>query len=560
MKLANRRIRLVLAVFAFAFAAMFLRAAWLQGVKAGSYEHLASGQHTATIVDHASRGTIFDRTGVQLAIGRQATTVYANPRQIQNPQLTAELVARVLRIDPEKVLAELSDRLRGFVYVARKADPEQVKILKEKGIVGLGYTDEEQRVYPLGHVASQVVGYAGTDNHGLAGLELGLEGDLSGKDGSETVIRDPAGQAIDVLKSSPAREGKSVTLTLDHTIQAQAEAVLRKTIDQWHAKAASAIVLDPRTGGVLAMAVERGYDANLFPIVPKDRQRNRTVTDTYEPGSTFKVVTVSAVLSERLVTPNTAFTLPYEIHVADRVIKDAHPRGTERLTVDQILSQSSNVGTITLAERLGATKLSQWISRFGFGHLTGIDFPGETPGIVPKLQNWSGSTIGTLPIGHGIAITPVQMAAAYGAVANDGVWMRPHVVDRIGSEPQHAGGAHRILTPGVARQVLRMMEDVVIEGTGQEAKVPGYKVAGKTGTAAKPDPVNGGYSTSRYIASFVGIVPATSPRLVILVTVDEPAAAIWGGVVAAPAFQQIAGFDLQYLEIPPDDPSSLPQQ
>ena len=164
--------------------------------------------------------------------------------------------------------------------------------------------------------------------------------------------------------------------------------------------------------------------------MPKDRQRNRTVTDTYEPGSTFKLVTVSAVLSEHLVTPNTAFTLPYSIHVADRVIKDAHPRGTERLTVDQILSQSSNVGTITLAERLGATRLSQWISRFGFGHLTGIDFPGETPGIVPKLQNWSGSTIGTLPIGHGIAITPVQMAAAYGTVANDGVWLRPHLVDR----------------------------------------------------------------------------------------------------------------------------------
>jgi cell division protein FtsI (penicillin-binding protein 3) len=558
MKLANRRIRLVLAVFAFAFAAMFLRAAWLQGVRAGSYERLASGQHRATIVDPASRGTIFDRTGVQLAIGRQSTTVYANPRQIRDPRSTAELVARVLRLDPEQVLGELSDRSRGFVYIARKADPARVAILKKKGIVGLGYTDEEQRVYPLGHVASQVVGYAGTDNHGLAGLELGLESTLSGKPGSETVIRDPSGRAIDVLHSTSAREGKSVTLTLDHTIQAQAEAVLRNTIDHWHAKAASAIVLDPRTGGILAMAVERGYDANLFPIVPKDRQRNRTVTDTYEPGSTFKVVTVSAVLSEGLVTPHTSFTLPYSIHVADRIIHDAHPRGTERLTVDQILSQSSNVGTITLAERLGSEKLSQWISRFGFGHLTGIDFPGETPGIVPPLERWSGSTIGTLPIGHGIAITPVQMAAAYGTVANEGVWLQPHLVERTGSH-RPAESSRRILTPRVSRQVLKMMEDVVIEGTGQEAQLPGYKVAGKTGTAAKPDP-SGGYSTSRYVASFVGIVPATSPRLVVLVTVDEPQAAIWGGVVAAPAFQQIAGFDMQYLEIPPDAPETLPAQ
>ena len=555
MKASNRRIRLVLTVFGVAFAALFLRAAWLQGVRAGSYERLASVQHRATIVDPAGRGTIFDRTGVQLAIGRQATTVYANPLQIRDPAATAELVSRTLRLDPEEVLRQLSDRSHGFVYIARKVNPMRAAILKRAKIAGLGFVSEEQRVYPLKHVASQVVGYAGTDNHGLAGLELGLEGKLAGKSGRETVIRDPAGRPIDVLHSTPAREGQNVTLTLDHTIQAQAEAVLRRTIDRWHAKGASAIVLDPRTGGVLAMAVERGYDANRFPIVPKDRQRNRTVTDTYEPGSTFKIVTVSAVLSEGLVTPQSAFTLPYSIHVADRIIHDAHPRGTERMTVDQILSQSSNVGTITLAEKLGAQRLSQWISRFGFGHLTGIDFPGETPGIVPPLDHWSGSTIGTLPIGHGIAITPVQMAAAYGVVANDGVWLRPHLVDRVGTGMRTPAASRRVVTPRVAHQMLEMMRDVVLEGTGQEAALPGYQVAGKTGTAAKPDP-SGGYSTSRYVASFVGIVPATSPRLVILVTVDEPDT-IWGGVVAAPAFQQIAGFDLQYLEIPPDAPKTL---
>ncbi len=559
MKLANRRIRLVLAVFALAFLAMFARAAWLQAVRAGSYERLAAGQHRATILDPAGRGMIYDRTGVQLAIGREATTVYANPRQIRNPESTAKLVAQALRLDPDEVLQRLSDRSHGFVYLARKADPQRAAILKRAGVVGLGFISEEQRVYPLNHVAAQVVGYAGTDNHGLAGLELGLERELAGKPGSETVIRDPSGRVIDVLHSTSAREGKDVMLTIDHTIQAQAEAVLRRTIDQWHAKGASAVVLDPRTGAVLATAVERGYDANRFPIVPRDRQRNRTVTDTYEPGSTFKVVTVSAVLSEGLVTPQSSFTLPYEIHVADRVIRDAHPRGTERMTVDQILSYSSNVGTITLAELLGPERLSRWINRFGFGHKTGVDFPGESQGIVPALEQWSGSTIGTLPIGHGIAITPVQMASAYATVANGGVWSRPHLVERIGTSERAKPVTRRILTPRVSRQVLRMMEDVVLEGTGQEAALPGYKVAGKTGTAAKPDP-DGGYSTSRYVASFVGIVPATSPRLVVLVTVDEPAAAIWGGVVAAPAFQQIAGFDLQYLEIPPDAPETLPSQ
>jgi cell division protein FtsI (penicillin-binding protein 3) len=559
MKLANRRIRLVLAVFAFAFAAMFVRAAWLQAVRAGSYERLAAGQHRATIVDPAGRGAIFDRTGVQLAIGRQATTVYANPRQIRDPESAAGLIAKALRLDPEEVQLKLSDRSRGFVYIARKADAARAAILERAGIVGLGFATEEQRVYPLDHVAAQVIGYAGTDNHGLAGLELGLEGKLSGKPGSETVIRDPAGRAINVIHSTAAREGQDVTLTIDHTIQAQAEAVLRRTIDRWHAKGASAIVLDPRTGAVLAMAVEKGYDANRFPIVPRDRQRNRTVTDTYEPGSTFKLVTVSAVLAEGLVTPSTAFTLPYEIHVADRVIRDAHPRGTERMTVDQILYDSSNVGTITLAQLLGSERLSQWISRFGFGHKTGIDFPGETQGIVPELERWSGSTIGTLPIGHGIAVTPVQMAAAYGTVANRGVWMRPHPVERVGTTLRPAAASRRVLSQRVARQVLRMMRDVVLEGTGQEASVPGYQVAGKTGTAAKPDP-SGGYSTSRYVASFVGMVPAMNPRLVVVVTVDEPSASIWGGVVAAPAFQEIAGFDLQYLEIPPDAPETLPPQ
>jgi cell division protein FtsI/penicillin-binding protein 2 len=559
MKLANRRIRLVLTLFVVAFAAMFVRAAWLQGVRAGSYERLASGQHKATIVDPAGRGTMVDRTGVQLAIGRQATTVYANPRQIQDPAATAAVVAKALRLDPEKVQLALSDRSRGFVYLARKVDPKRAETLQQAGIVGLGFSDEEQRVYPLTHVAAQVLGYAGTDNRGLSGLELGLEKILGGKAGSETVIRDPAGRPIDILSSTAAHEGQNVTLTLDHNIQAQAEAVLRNTIDRWQANGASAIVLDPRTGGILAMAVERGYDANRFPIVPKDRQRNRTVTDTYEPGSTFKIVTVSAVLSEGLVTPQTAFTLPYSIHVSDRIIHDAHPRDTERMTVDQILSHSSNVGTITLAQLLGPERLSEWVSRFGFGHRSGIDFPGETPGIVPPLERWSGSTIGTLPIGHGIAITPVQMAAAYGTVANEGVWLQPHLVERVGTKGRPPVVARRILTPLISQQMLRMMEDVVIEGTGQEAQLPGYTVAGKTGTAAKPDP-SGGYSTSRYVASFVGIVPAKNPRLVILVTVDEPAASIWGGVVAAPAFQQIAGFDLQYLEIPPDAPETLPSR
>jgi cell division protein FtsI (penicillin-binding protein 3) len=554
VKLANRRIRLLLFAFAFAFAAMFLRAAWLQGVRAQDFDRLAQGQHQATVVDPGARGTIFDRGGVQLAIGRQATTVYANPREIDDPQAVALAVGKTLRLSPEQLYPKLADRSRGFVYVARKADPKRAKLLEEQQIAGLHFVPEEQRVYPQGRVAAQVLGYAGTDNRGLAGLELALDGTLRGRAGKETVVRDPSGRAIQVLSSKAAEPGRDVYLTLDHTLQANAEAVLHATVEKWRAKAASAVVLDPRTGGILAMAVERGYDANRFPEASRDLQRNRAVTDTYEPGSTFKVVTVSAALSEGLVNPQSAFTLPYEIHIADRIIHDAHPRGTERMTVDEIISRSSNVGTITLAQLLGESRLSRWIERFGFGRKTGIDYPGETRGIVPKLEKWSGSTIGTMPIGHGVAVTPVQMAAAYATVANDGVWLEPHLVDRVGADDRPEVPARRILSRGVARQVMAMMRDVVVEGTGTAAALPGYQVAGKTGTAAKPDP-DGGYSTSRYVASFVGVVPATDPRLVVLVTVDEPGSAIWGGVVAAPAFAEIARFGLQYLEIPPDAPT-----
>ncbi|MDQ3823329.1 MAG: penicillin-binding protein 2, partial [Actinomycetota bacterium] len=453
--------------------------------------------------------------------------------------------------DPNDVLAKLADRRRAFVYVARKADSDKAARLARRGLVGLGFYPEERRSYPQRTVAAQVLGYAGIDNAGLAGLELALDEDLSGEPGTRTIVRDPFGRVIDVVGERPAREGRDVYLTLDHTLQANAEEVLRRTVSHWNARAASAVVLDPRTGGILAMAVVPGFDANRYADVPRPRQRNRAVTDTYEPGSTFKLVTATAVLAEGLVTPSTAYTLPSSIQVADRVIHEAHERGTERMTVAEIVARSSNIGTITLAHMLGRERLLEWISRFGFGRPTGIDFPGESAGLLPTY--WSGSTIGTLPIGHGIAVTPVQMAAAYAAIANRGVWNQPHLLDHVDGRTARRYTSRRVVPRTVAAQINAMLQNVVVEGTGTLAAVPGYKVAGKTGTAAKPDP-RGGYSDSRYVASFVGYVPASDPQLVILVTVDEPRGAIWGGVVAAPAFADIARFGLQYLEVPPDAP------
>ena len=554
-RVANRRIRLLLAAFVLAFGVAFLRAAWLQGVRAASFGRLASEQHSQVVTIPAARGTIYDRGGVQLAIGEQATTVYADPRQVRDARSEARIAARILRLPLSRVYAELADQSRGFVYLQRKADPALAARLARKGLPGLGFYPEERRFYPQGPLAAQVLGYAGVDNRGLSGLELSLDGLLAGRPGRERIVKDAAGQAINTIRSQSERDGEDVYLTLDHTIQANAQAVLRQTVERWHAKSATAIVLDPARGAVRAMSVGPSFDANRYPTVWRALQRNRAVTDTYEPGSTFKLVTVAGALSDRLVSPSTTFTLPYSIHVADRVIHDAEPRGTETMTVARILSQSSNVGAITLAEKLGPHRLARWISRFGFGRPTGIDFPGESRGIVLPERDWSGSTIGNVPIGQGIAVTPVQMASAYATVANRGVWVRPHLIDHIGDGRSMVPKRRRVVSSSVARQLIAMLKNVVAEGTGTEAVVPGYQVAGKTGTAAKPDE-HGGYSDTRYVASFVGIVPASRPRLVILVSVDEPRGAIWGGVVAAPAFAEIAKFDLQYLDggIPPDAP------
>jgi cell division protein FtsI (penicillin-binding protein 3)/stage V sporulation protein D (sporulation-specific penicillin-binding protein) len=458
----------------------------------------------------------------------------------------------VLGLDPNAVYAQLADRRRGFVYVARKADPAKASALAKQKLVGFYFYPEERRAYPQDSVAAQLLGFAGVDNRGLAGIELELDKELAGRDGRETIVKDPSGQAIDIVDQVPERPGRDVFLTVDHTIQASAEQVLRDTVAKYHAKAAAAIVLDPTTGDVLAMADVPSYDANRYAQASPEAQKNRAVTDMYEPGSTFKVVTVAGALSDRLVTPQTPFTLPYSIDVADRTIHDAEPRGTETMTVAQILAHSSNVGAITLAEKLGRHRLTQWIDRFGFGHATGIDFPGEASGLVLPEKDWSGSTIGNVPIGQGISVTPVQMASVYAALANHGVWIQPHLVDHVRGEQPRTPRRRRIVSPQVAAELMSMLKGVVLEGTGQSAAIPGYQVAGKTGTAQVPGPH--GYVPGEYIASFVGIVPASRPRLVVLVKVDEPRSAIFGAQVAAPAFQQIASAALQYLEIPPDAP------
>ncbi len=550
-RVVNSRLRLLLLIILLTFAALGARAAWIQTVRASSLAALAQSQMKANLVLPAGRGTIYDRLGTPLAIGEQATDVIADPMQITDPRREARIAAKVLGIRVRPLYADLADRSRGFVYVERKAPPGRATALARRHLTGFTFEADERRAYPQGTVAAPVLGYAGTDNTGLAGLELALNNDLSGTPGRATVVRDALGQAVNTTQDRPARDGRDVFLTLDSHIQANAEQVLEQTVRQWHAKDATAIVLDPHTGAILAMAQEPGYNANDFPAATAHNLTvDHAVNDVFEPGSVFKVVTVGGALSEHKVTPQTAFTLPYSIHVADRVIHDAEPRSTERMTVAQILQRSSNVGAITIAERyLGESGLKRWMARFGFGRRTGIDFPGESPGLLPSY--WSGSTIGNLPIGQGVSVTSIQLASVYAAIANGGEWIQPHLVDRILGEPPRPLHRRRILTPAIDEELRTMLKGVVSDqGTAKLAAIPGYTVAGKTGTAQKPGP--NGYVSGAYVATFVGMVPASNPRLVVLVSVDEPHGEIYGGLVAAPAFEQIASFDLQYLEVPPD--------
>jgi len=552
-KQANRRIRLLLALFTLVFAALLGRGFWIQGVQAGRLAKLAQGQHQKEITTPAGRGTIFDRNGIQLAIGVQMTTIFADPQQVVNASAIAIAAHKAFGVDANALYPALLNKKSQFVYVKRFADPAKAALFLKKGFAGISSYQEEKRAYPQGGVGSQLIGYAGVDNRGLGGLEFEYDHKLAGHSGKQTVVRDATGRSISVISSSPVQEGADVFTTIDHTIQANAEQVLRETVSKWGAQSATAIVLDPTTGEVLAMAQAPGYNANDTSGVDSALTRNRAVTDTYEPGSTFKLVTVTGVLSEGLVKPTTRFSLPTCIQVANYCIHDAEQRGVVNYSVAQILEYSSNVGAITLAEKLGASSLARWIDRFGFGHATGIDYPGETPGQVLPLAQWSGSTIGNVPIGQGIGVTAIQMASVYAAVANNGVWVQPHLVSRVGGRAPFTPKRRRIISPGIDREVKAMLKDVVLGGTGTAAAIPGYTVAGKTGTGSIPGP-HGYVDSTGYMASFVGMVPASKPRLVVLVVVDRPRGAIYGGTVAAPAFQSIAKFDLQYLGVTPDAP------
>jgi cell division protein FtsI/penicillin-binding protein 2 len=559
-------VRILAACCLLSLALVSARAAWVQVIEAPHLSTLVIGQQRHTDILTADRGSLLDRTGQPLALSRPAVTVAATLKFVRNPGAYADVLAPLLHVDRALLLSRLSDRTHGFVYLARQREPG----IKKRIAFGLAaahlntgaisFVPEPKRVYPQ-RLGLQLLGATDPDGNGIAGAEKSLDSLLHGKAGERVVLRDRDGQVVRVEHEQPAVPGRTVGLTVDRDIQSAAETIAAQTLAKWKAKAVTIVALDPRTGGLLAMASAPGIPTGGYSKATLDEQRLRALADGYEPGSTFKVVTIGAALQEGRVTPDTRFTVPYSMSLFDRQITDADHHGTESLSVSDILAQSSNVGTVTIARtRLGATALSHWIGKLGFGKDTGVDLPGEFPGAVLALHKWSGTSILSFPIGEGVLVTPLQMISLYGAIADGGVWHEPHVTGSVDGVARPQAPGHRLYAATTANALSRMLQLVVTDttGTGTQAAVPGYHVAGKTGTTPKLN-AHGDYDGEHagYMSSFVGYLPADHPRAVILVLVDSPHGnSYYGGDVAAPAFREVAASAMQALGVTPDDPAS----
>jgi cell division protein FtsI (penicillin-binding protein 3) len=555
--MVERRLALLFAAFLALLSFAALRAAYLGTIKAPRLKGAAVSQQIATVDVPARRGTITDRHGVELAVSEPADDVAANPLLIKDPVGVANKLAPLVGVPVQDVMEKLVDRKRGFVYLKRLVPSGRARKVEKLEIEGIDTIPSSRRIYPQKFLASQLLGAVGIDGQGLAGLEYSEDRILRGKSGQRRIVQDALGDPISLRDERRMEAGKAITLTLDSAIQDRTEKVLGEVGQAFSPKGAMALVMDPRTGELLAVANWPRVDANELGAAPDYARMDRAVQSAYEPGSTFKPFTVAGALQERLVTPKTAFNLPPVIQVADRTIEEAHPRGAVSLDVSAILAQSSNVGTVMIGQRLGPQRFDRWVRRFGFGRQTRVDLPGEGTGIVPGWREYSGSSIGNLPIGQGLAVTPLQMATAYAAIANGGILRPPRIVKAVDGEPTEVTRGRRVIAPPVAASVRTMLEGVLAPGgTASEVSIPGYHLAGKTGTAQKPDPKTGGYSDTKFVASFMGFAPARDPQVLVAVMVDEPQGEYYGGVVAAPAVQRIMEFALPYLRIAPDEPNA----
>jgi cell division protein FtsI/penicillin-binding protein 2 len=556
----DRRIGILFVAFVGLLAVALMRATYLGAVRAGTLQRAALTQQVTRDVIPAPRGTITDRHGEELAISEAAEDVAADPfliaaRRGNYAERVAQALAPVLGRSFDSVLAEVTKPRTGFVYLAHLVSMSEAAAIGRlrvggQPIVGLSFLPQTKRVYPRVWALSQVLGSVGWGDRGLSGLEWLYDRALTGRDGVRKTISDAIGQPISVDQVRQTLPGNTLRLTIDAALQDEVEQVLAGVGAQWQPKGATAIAMNPNTGEILALANWPRIDANNPAAAPSYASEDRAVGFDYEPGSTFKAITVAGALEDGLVTPRTQFGVPPVLQVADRKIHDAESHGFETLSVAQILQRSSNIGADEIGMRLGPMRFDYWVHRFGFGSPTGVDLPGEEPGIVLHAWQYSGSSMGNLPMGQGESVTPLQMATAYSAIANGGILRPPRIVASIGDKPVPEPKGTRIISPVVASELRIMLRGVFADGgTASGAAIPGWDLAGKTGTANEV--ISGKYSDTAYAASFIGFVPATHPQLLVAVMVDRPQGGIYGGLVAAPAFQKIVGWAVPYLGISP---------
>ena len=524
------RLRIVAAVFLVIGLLLGGRAVHIglsDGDRYGAYASELAAEHVAAA--GATRGSIVSADGRELAKSLETATVVATPYLIEDPQSAARQLENVLGpavgLEEKEISASLSARdasgeLSGYSEVASDVPPEAAGKVEDLGLAGIATSPDTSRVYPEGALASQLTGYQGEFGDTFGGVEARQDQNLGA--------------------------GEDVRLTVDTAVQQQLEDALGRTVERHEAKSAVGVMMRVEDGAIVALANSPGYDNNDFGEASPESQRDRVITDPYEPGSTFKAFTVASALEAGAVSTESTYVVPDRIAVADRVIHDSRHHETKIMKPADVIRESSNVGAIQIAQALGGERLHDAILRFGFGERTGIDLWGEDPGVVPAYEDWSGSSIGNIPIGQGLTVTPLQLVAGYAALANGGTLVTPHVAERE-VEP-----GPRVISEETSDIVGTMLEGVVAEGSGQLAQIPGYTVAGKTGTSQKVDPETGTYTTE-YVSSFVGFVPASDPEFVMLVAVDEPQTTYWGERTAAPVFNDVMGFALGYYNVPPDD-------
>ena len=550
-----RRLGVMSLVICAVFATVVGRMVMLQQVHGAGYSAYGVSERTRAVTLPAERGSIVDRSGNVLAMSVTLTTFYADPHQVTDPRLEAGELAPILNLPEAQLQGELSAD-SGFEYLAHAVPDSEAKAVEALDLPGIAWQPEAKRYDPDGTVAAALLGTVGYGGSGASGLEYQYNARLAGKPGMQRLQEGLGGQAIPGTSQviTAAIPGQSLEVTLDSAIQYETESVLGQEIVASHALGGTAVIMQSKTGKILAMANLVADPASPSGVAPASS--NTAVTQVYEPGSVMKGITMSAALQSGVVTPNTRISVPYSVGLDGSVIHDADVHPVEYWSIPDILAYSSNVGTLHVSQLLGPSRIYQYMRAFGLGSPSALNAPGESAGLLPRVSQWSGTSIGTIPIGQGVAVTPMQILDVYNTLANAGVYVPPTLVNgwlQSGGalSPSAPGARHRVVSAQTARQMTAMLEDVVQSGTGTVAAITGYDVAGKTGTAQKPNPKSGGYLSGQYMASFVGFVPAEDPQLTAVVVLDRPTPVFYGGSIAAPVFAQIVSYALRSLQIPP---------